>query len=142
MAFQPDILVTALDEPRVSLVVEAKVRMPDFQRTETELKRYMVGMQCPIGMLITPDYMWLYRDSYTSRFPDSVQRVGKYSMKGIWREAPPAQGQQFEVFVQHWLEELAKTPAIELPHDLRDELRNYILPAIASGDVRAAHPRY
>jgi hypothetical protein len=102
----------------------------------------MVGMQCPIGVLITPEHMWIYRDSYTDRSPESVRRVGKYSLKSLWREPPPAQGPQFETFVQHWLEDLAKAPERELPSDLRDALREYILPAIASGDMHAAHPRY
>jgi hypothetical protein len=44
--------------------------------------------------------------------------------------------------VQRQFEELGKTPEKELPDDLRDALRDYILPAISSGDVRAAHPRY
>ena len=30
MAFQPDILVTSPDEPRVSLVIEAKVHLTDL----------------------------------------------------------------------------------------------------------------
>ena len=100
----------------------------------------MVLMQCPIGMLITPERMWLYRDSYTTRAPDSIQRVGEYNIKSLWRETPPTQGTLFEAFVQHRLEDLAKTPAQGLPSDLRDALREYI-PAITTGDVRAAHPR-
>ena len=141
MAFQPDILVTSPDEPRVTLVIEAKVTLLDLDQTEAELKRYMVGMQCPMGMLITPERMWLYRDSYTTRAPDSVKRVGEYNIKSLWRVPPPTQGTQFEAFVQHQLEDLAKTPAQGLPSDLRDALREYILPAITTGDVRAAHPR-
>ncbi len=142
MGFQPDILVTTPDEPRVSLVVEAKVHLPNLDRTEAQLKEYMVSMQCPIGVLITPEHMWLYRDSYSARVPESVRRVGKYSIKSLWREPPPAEGSRFETFVQHWLEDLAKTQAQELPNDLRDALREHILPAITSGDMHAAHPRY
>lgn len=142
MAFQPDILVISPDEPRVTLVIEAKVHLSDLDRTEAELKQYMVGMQCPIGMLITPERMWLYRDSYTTRAPDSIQRVGEYNVESLWREPPPVQGARFEAFVQERLEDLAKTPAQDLPSDLRDALREYILPAITAGNVRAAHPRY
>lgn len=142
MAFQPDILVTSPNEPRVTLVIEAKVHLSNLDRTEAQLKQYMVGMQCPLGMLITPERMWLYRDSYTSRSPDSVQRVGEYNIKSLWREPPPAEGRQFETFVQNRLEDLAEAPAQELPSDLRDAMREYILPAITTGDVRAAHPRY
>jgi len=142
MGFQPDILVTSADEPRVALVIEAKVHLPNLDRTEVELKQYMVRMQCPIGILITPERMWLYRDAYTTRAPDSIQRVGEYDVKSLWREPPPAHGARFEAFVQRQFEELGKTPAQELPGDLRDALRDYILPAISRGDVRAAHPRH
>ena len=142
MAFRPDILVTSPDEPRVTLVIEAKVHLQDFDRTEAELKQYMVGMQCPLGMLITPDRMWLYRDSYTTRAPDSIQRVGEFNIKSLWREPPPGQETRFEAFVQQRLEELAKTPTHGLPSDLRDALREHILPAITTGNVHAAHPRY
>jgi hypothetical protein len=141
MAFQPDILVTSPDEPRVRLVIEAKVHLPNLDRTEAQLKQYMVRMQCPIGMLITPERMWLYRDSYTTRAPDSIQRIGEYNIKSLWREPPPTQGGLFEVFVQHRLEDLANTPVHGLPTDLRDVLRDYVLPAITAGDMRAAHPR-
>ncbi|HEX4595169.1 MAG TPA: hypothetical protein VH157_12880 [Bryobacteraceae bacterium] len=98
-------------------------------------------MQCPMGMLITPERMWLYRDSYTTRAPDSIQRVGEYNIKSLWRETPPTQESLFEAFVQRRLEDLATTPAQGLPNDLGDALREYVLPAITTGDVRAAHPR-
>jgi hypothetical protein len=141
MAFQPDIVVTSLDEPRVALVIEAKVHLPNLDRTEAQLKQYMVRMQCPIGMLITAERMWLYRDSYTTRTPDSIQRVGEYNIKSLWREPPPTEAALFESFVQRRLEDLVDTPVEQLPSDLREALREYILPAIAAGDVLAAHPR-
>src|SRR5260370_13703064 len=142
MAFQPDILVTSPDEPRVTVVIQATVHLSDPDRPESQLKQYMVGMQCPLGMLITPERMWLYRDSYTSRSPNSIQRVGEYDIKSLWREPPPTDGTVFEAFVQHWPEDLTKKPAQELPRDVRDALREYLFPAITTGDVRAAHPRY
>jgi hypothetical protein len=141
MAFQPDIVVTIPGEPGVTLVVEAKTTLPNLERTEDGLKRYMVLMQCPTGLLITPERMWLYRDFYTSRSPQSVRRVGEFSLKPLWEQPPPVQGARFETFVQHWLEDLAKQPTEELPDELRDAVREHILPAIINGDVRAAHPR-
>jgi hypothetical protein len=55
MAFQPDIIVTGSDG--VILVVEAKASLPDLEVSEEQLKRYMSGMQCPTGLLITPEHM-------------------------------------------------------------------------------------
>lgn len=141
MAFQPDIVVTTPGEPGVSLVAEAKLTLPNLDLTEEGLKQYMVLMQCPTGLLITPERMWLYRDFYTSRSPQSVRRVGEFSLKPLWDQPPPAQGALFETFVQRWLEDLAQRPTERLPPDLRDAIREYILPAVTTGDVRAAHPR-
>lgn len=140
MAFRPDILITTPDG--ITLVCEVKVALPNLERTEEQLKQYMVQMQCPIGLLITPERMWLYRDFYTTRSPQSVQRVGEFNVKTLWQQAPPWQREPFEMFVQQWLEGLTKQPAGEVPEDLRDVLREYILPAVTGGDVRAAHPRY
>jgi len=140
MAFHPDILVTTPDG--ITLVVEAKVTLPDIKRTEEDLKQYMVLMQCPVGLLITPERMWMYRDFYTTRSPQSVQRVGEFNIQALWRQTPPSQGAPFEIFVQQWLEDLSLQPTRELPKELREALRENVLPAVATGDVRAAHPRY
>jgi len=140
MAFQADILITTPDD--IELVVEAKVTLPNLKLTEEGLKQYMVGMQCPLGLLITRERMWLYRDFYTSRTPESVQLVGEFNIKSMWAQPPPTQEMQFEIFVQQWLENLAYQSTKELPSDLRDAFRDYLLPAVRSGEVRAAHPRY
>jgi hypothetical protein len=138
MVFQPDILVTGQDGIGVILVVETKTILTNLQHTEEALKLYMIQMSCPIGLLITPEQIWLYRDSYTSRLPQSIQRIGVFNAKPLWREPVPTLGAPFEQFVQRWLEGLSKQPARELPK----ELREYVLPAVATGDIRAAHPRY
>ena len=41
MAFEADILITTPDG--IELVVEAEVSLPNLERTEEELKKYMVG---------------------------------------------------------------------------------------------------
>src|SRR5450432_4334026 len=140
VAFRPDIIVTT--QEGVSLVVEAKLTMPDLERTEEQLKQYMFGMQCPVGLLITPERMWMYRDSYTSRSPQSVEFVGEFNLESLWQQPPPSQGESFERFVQQWLEYLAAQPIGELPKPFQEALREYVLPAVTNGDVRAAHPRY
>jgi hypothetical protein len=101
----------------------------------------MVGMQCPVGLLITPERMRLYRDSYTSRSPESVEFVGEFNLESWWQQPPQSQG-AFETFVQQWLENLAGQLNSELPNPLREALREDVLPAVTNGDVRAAHPRY
>jgi len=140
VAFEADIPITTPDG--IALVVEAKATLPNPERTEEDLKQYMAGMQCPVGLLITPERMWLYRDFYTARSPLSVQRIGEFNAKLLWRQAPQSEGAAFEVFVQQWLEDLANQPTAEFPKELRDALREYVLPAVTGGEVRAAQPRY
>ena len=139
MPFQPDILINTPDG-RV-MVIEAKVTMNDLPRTEEGLKRYMVGMQYPFGLLITPEKGWVYRDSYSSFSPASVERVEEFDSTRIWRQNPPREEWQFEAFVQQWIEDLVDFPAASLPPQLNEIVQRYVLPAIAGGEVRAAHPR-
>jgi hypothetical protein len=73
MAFRPDIVVTGPDG--VMLVVEVKTSLPNLQHSEEQLKRYMIGMQCPTGVLVTPERMWVYRRQPYSAFG------GKLAMK-------------------------------------------------------------
>jgi len=139
MAFQPDILVTGPDG--VSLVVEAKSAVGNIERTEEQLKQYMIGMQCPTGIVVTPDRMWVYRDRYTARSPQSIERVGEFDTTGLWQQSPPPDAALFEQFVQQWLERLAHQPIGDLPPNFGATLREYVVPALTDGDVRAAHPR-
>ena len=139
MAFQPDILITTPDG-RV-MVIEAQVNINDLRRTEEALKRYMVAMQYPFGLLITPEKGWVYRDLYSSLSSEPVMQVEEFDSTRIWRRNPPRHGQEFEAFVQQWIEDLAEFPTESLPPQLKDIVRHYVLPAIAKGEVKAAHPR-
>jgi hypothetical protein len=140
MPFQPDIVINTPDG--TTLVVEAKVRLADLRATEDGLKRYMAGMQCPVGLLVTPERIWLYKDSYTGRTSESIERIGEFDAKSLWQQAPPIEAARFEIFVQEWLRDLTRQRSDELPYDLRKVLQEYVLPAVADGEVRAAHPRY
>ncbi|MGA2136665.1 MAG: hypothetical protein ABSH50_30615 [Bryobacteraceae bacterium] len=139
-AFQPDIIVTGPDG--VLLVVDAKTTLTDLARSEEQLKRYMSGMQCPTGVLITPEHMWVYRDLYTAPSPESIRRIAEFDMWGLWQQPPPVEAISFEIFVQQWLERLAQQPTQDLPAKISGALREYVLPAVTNGEVRAAHPRY
>jgi hypothetical protein len=123
------------------MVIQAVVTMNDLPHTEEALKRYMVGMQYPFGLLITPEKGWVYRDLYSSLSPESVEQVEEFDSTGIWRRNPPPRGPEFEAFVQEWIEELADFPTESLPPRLKEIVRDYVLPAIAGGEVKAAHPR-
>jgi hypothetical protein len=102
----------------------------------------MIGMQCPAGILVTPQRMWVYRDIFTARSPESIERVGEFDTRGLWRQPPPTDEALFEEFIQQWLDHLPQQPIGNLPANFGKALREYVVPAVANGDVRAAHPRY
>ncbi len=120
--------------------MDATTSLPNLEQTEEQLVHYMLGMQCPTGILVTPNRMWVYSDLYTS--PPSVTRIAEFDTQGLWQQRPPEEESSFELFVQLWLESLAQLPTKDLPHNVTEALREYILPAVASGEVRAAHPRF
>jgi hypothetical protein len=142
MDFAPDIVVTTPDTLELTLVVQAKVQIDNLERVEADLKRYMVRMHCPLGAIITPEHLWLYRDFYTSRDARSVERIGDYELASVWPRKPPADPGAFEDFVQGWLEGLVDTRSVELPRMLRDVVNEYLEPAVFGADIRAAHPRF
>ena len=74
--------------------------------------------------------------------PDSIQLLGEFGTEHLWRQAPPTEALAFEVFVQQWLERLARDEADQSPNALRETLREYVVPAVVTGEVRAAHARY
>jgi hypothetical protein len=139
VAFEPDIIISTPDGRL--MVIEAKVLMYDLRHTEEALKRYMIAMQYPFGLLITPEKGWVYRDSYSSLSPASIQQVEEFDSVPIWRQNPPREPLEFEAFVQRWIEDLADFPAQSLPPQLKDIVQGYVLPAITAGGVKAAHPR-
>lgn len=137
---EPDIIVTEPNDSRVNLVVDVEMTMTDLSHTELGLKIYMRLLKCPIGVLITPEHMWLYPDRFATPDPESVEQVGEFELTTVWPYPPPKHETGCESFVQHWLEELPAR-SDDLPMDLRSAVRDYILPEILQGDVRAAHYR-
>jgi len=85
MPFRPDIVVVAPGSPsRILLVVETKLRDGGDGSMESQLKRYMLYMSCPVGLLVTPTHVSVYRDTYTRRSEDSIERMGPYPVPSNW----------------------------------------------------------
>jgi hypothetical protein len=146
MAFEPDIIVTGPEGSEIALVVEVKMQLRDVQDSERQLKRYMLGMGSPVGLLITPERLWLYRDQYLSSSENSIARVGEFDVSKIlnFELAKSRQNDAlaFEQLVQSWLEGLSTESGLrELPNLLKSAVQMYIVPAISQGTVRAGHPR-
>jgi hypothetical protein len=148
MPAEIDIIVSSPDSTEARLIVEAKLVMQDRAAAEAQLKLSMLQLSCPVGLIITPERMWIYSDRYTSSTPGSIQTIGDFAIGHLLRFTPsdrsPREGGRFESAVQHWLENLPQTASPELINDssLWRALNTYIIPAIETGKVRAAAPRH
>jgi hypothetical protein len=146
MAFEPDILVTSADGPEVLLVAETKWHDEDVSNAESQLKAYMAGMGSPIGLLVTPTRLRIYRDRYVTPPEKSIELIGEFDVRQLFGSHSEQTGRNaafsFENDVQDWLESLAwETARDELSPELRQAAEANIRPAISQGIIRAAHPR-
>ncbi len=154
MDFEPDIIVSEEDSPRRRLVVEAKQSLTSLQQAESTLKRYMLGMGVPLGLIVSPKRLAIYHDSFTSFSEDSIKLVGEFDVPRTLfpsnADRPPSrdnassseQGFAFERDVQARLEELASTHVVrDFSPEAREALVEHVLPALVGGVVRAAGPR-
>ena len=71
----------------------------------------MASLGSPVGLLITPQRIRLYRDRYLPSVEDSITEVGNFNVKEILRfrptQNPQADSLDFERNVQSWLEGLS-----------------------------------
>jgi len=145
MPARADIIVSSPDSTEVKLVVEAKLQVPNLRETEHQLKNYMLQLRCPLGLVVSPQRLWVYLDRFTSYSEDSIEQLGEFNVKGLIKLPPAASGDEvaFENAVQQWLEDLSRgTPGGQVDDPkLRRVINHYILPAIETGVVRAAGPR-
>jgi hypothetical protein len=146
--FEPDILVADAQGALV-LVVETKLTSVINDDVERQLTRYMFGMRCPVGMLITSDCVRLYRDTYRERDERGIERVTEFELPSslvvpaVLSSDKAEQGAQFERAVQRWLEDLGQGGGLDdLAIDARDALEEHVLPLLQGGHVRAGHPRW
>ena len=151
MAFEPDIVVTGPEPSEIALVVEVKTSSRSIDESERQLKKYMAAVGSPVGLLVTPDLLWIYRDQYLPSPEHSIIRVGEFEAKGLFRfersnfersNKVTADTLSFERQVQSWLETLSTESGLrELAPDLRRAVQMYLVPALLQGAVRCGHPR-
>lgn len=145
MAFEPDIIVTGPDPSEIALVAEVKTSSRSIDDSERQLKNYMAAVRSPIGLLVTPEHLRIYRDQYLPS-DDSIVRVGEFNVKDVLQFEKGgnavADAIGFERQVQSWLERLSTESGLEeLTPELRRAAQMYIVPALTQGIVRSGHPR-
>lgn len=144
-----DIIVRSSDSTDTKLIVETKLAVSSLVKLEERLKSSMLRLSCPVGMIVTPEKMWLYADRYLSSNLDSVEEVGQYAIGHLLLYKRGANGNElqdsrrFENIVQAWLESLPRMSTRARLGDAKlwDALNKYVLPALETGDIRAAAPR-
>jgi hypothetical protein len=154
MSFAPDIIVTDEDSPRLRIVVETKLGDGHQQQNEAALKSYMLGMSAPLGLIVTPTHLSIYRDSFTDFSNESVKLVSEFDLPpGLFPSTTaseslgrptrfPEAGFLFERDVQQWLEAMASGSDIHgFTPEAREALAEHVLPALTGGVIRAAGPR-
>jgi hypothetical protein len=144
MSARADIIVSSNDSTEVKLVVEARLRIGNLPETERQLRRFMLQLSCPLGLLVTPDHLWVYLDHFTSYSEESIERIGDFDVRDLITFAgTDASEAEFENAVQGWLENLSVAGTRDRVKDdkLLEVIRHYILPAVETGVVRATGPR-
>jgi len=143
MAFEPDLVVRSAAGGSYSLVVQVQAtpttRIGDSRE---ELKRYMMGMRCPLAVLITPDAIEILRDTYSDFSPASIRSVGVFETPAELARAAVAGAFAFEAAAQDWLEGLGHSSRrARLAPELRAAVEEHLLPTLADGELHAAGPR-
>ncbi len=144
MAFTPDVIVTTDYSPAtIALVAEAKGVTAGLDEAALQLKRYMLQMGCPVGLILTPQVLRIYKDRFIGRSEDSIELVGDFPSGELFKAGPPAAGAEsaVESALIQWLDELAHTGDVRVSDlHLKSAVDEYILPAVIGGRVSIAHP--
>lgn len=143
MLFAPDIVVMEPTATAPALIVEVRLNGERSVEAVQGLKTYMVRSRCPVGLLVSPDRLTIFRDEYLGEEPDSVAEVGTYPVSF---ERPAGAGAvaawALENKVQSWLTNLRDGEGWDdLPEATAAALRDHVLPELTSGSIRAAGPR-
>jgi hypothetical protein len=116
----------------------------------------MVQMGVPLGLVVAPKIMAVYRNKYTGISEKSIERIALFDIPESWpvfsrflhllpeniNEKGPKIALAFEENVQSWLEHMPTSGFLQdLPPEAQAAFSNYILPALNEGIVGAAHPR-
>ena len=145
MTLRPDIVVTRPDSPEVLLVVETKAGQVDIKSVEAQLKKYMVHMSCPVGMLVTEPETRFYRNRYTDYEPENIELIGSSTTDELLGRIPTTSiGREphLESRVEEWLESLRVGHGRTWPSSAREAIESSVLPVVVGGVVRAGGPRW
>jgi hypothetical protein len=134
--FRPDVIVRGTDRPLLRLAVGIKTEKEDLDETARQLRQYMSGEACPLGLLVTPEETHVYQETYSDG-PDSIRELAVVetpvliNARGVIDNGP-----ELERAVRRWLETMARQPGVPL-HRGGEAARveDYLLPAMVDAEV-------
>jgi hypothetical protein len=136
-----DIVVSDRESSEARLIVETKLSQTNVSDAANQLKKAMLRMSCPVGLLITPQSMTLFLDRYTSQSEDSIESIGPFETQDLLhfeRKGIALQdAKHFEEVVQRWLESLPNIESSQAQHWKRDPFE-LLLPG--TGDSPECQP--
>lgn len=80
MASVPDIIVTSTDPPRVLIAVAALLDNRALESATHRLRHYMVKMSCPVGLVVLPGELYIYRNRYTGADEKAIDEIGHFQL--------------------------------------------------------------
>ena len=144
MAFTPDVIVTTDYSPAtIALVAEAKGTTANLDDVALQLKQYMLWMNCPVGIIFTPQVLRIYKDRFLGRTQDSIEMVGDFPSGELFKARQPVAGAEsaVESALFEWLDELVHTGQVRVSDlRLKSAIDEHILPAVSGGRVSIVHP--
>ncbi|MFZ3201708.1 MAG: hypothetical protein ACLQMT_07020 [Candidatus Acidiferrales bacterium] len=143
MAFIPDVIVTTDYSPAtIALVAEAKGAVVSLDEAALPLKQYMLQMSCPVGIILTPQVLRIYKDRFLGRTEESIVLVGDFPSEELFKARKPVTESAVESALVEWLEEVAETGQTRVKDvHLKSAIDEHILPSISGGRVSVVHPR-
>jgi hypothetical protein len=144
---QPDIVVVSPDELTTHLIVEVSLAAAEAEKARG-LKRQMIRMRVPTGLLVTPETISIYRDTFRSYEEGAIHKKARLPTSAVpelqrFANRTNSDPIAFEDAVQDWLTNLKyrSTQGYLKAGDLTKALKEHVLPALDMGEVRAAGPR-
>jgi hypothetical protein len=135
-------VVSSPDSPKVLLVVNVQGSAADATGAETDLKVYMARMDCPAGMLVTPEQTRFYRNNYTDYTPQTVELIGECPTIDLRGAPEKVAATYLEWFMQEWLEDLSGGARRSWPSTVREAIEFSVLPMVTGSRVSAGGPRW
>jgi len=144
MPVWPDIVITKPDSPDVLLAIEVKAEVAGARGGEAQIKDYMVHQSCPVGMLVTHEDTFFFRNRYTGYEPETIQKIGQCRTNELLSAMPdvPLVTEDLVRRVEQWLENVQVGSRQPWPPSALEAIETCVLPVVRCGVIRAAGPRW